>query len=114
MSTKAKKQLPKFEVTSNSGFRVVHINAFFGGLSPVEGRITFYTDILEPRIKVGGKSGEMEVDKVNRERQIDIRMSVMDFVNLAGWMNGHIKRLEDQGILKKGELAKSRPADYSV
>jgi hypothetical protein len=114
MSTEPKKQPLKFEITSHSGFRVVHINHFFGGLSPVEGRITFYTDIIEPKIKVDGNPGEMEVDKVNRERQIDIRMSVMDFVNLAGWMNANIKRLEDQGILKKSELAKSKPADYSV
>jgi hypothetical protein len=114
MSATAKKQPPLFELTSNSEFRVVHINAFFGGLSPVEGRITFYTDILEPRIKADAKSGDMEVDKVNRERQIDIRMSVMDFVNLAGWMNSHIKRLEEQGILKKEEVAKSKSTDYSV
>jgi hypothetical protein len=114
MSTRPKKQVPQFEVTTHSAFRVVHINAFFGGLSPVEGRIAFFTDILEPRIIVGGKPGEMEIDKINRERQIDIRMSVMDFVNLAAWMNRHIKRLEDQGILKKGALAKSKPTDYTV
>jgi hypothetical protein len=29
-------------------------------------------------------------------------------------MNRHIKRLEDQGILKKSELAKSKPTDYTV
>ncbi|MCW4053454.1 MAG: hypothetical protein NWE84_00845 [Candidatus Bathyarchaeota archaeon] len=114
MSTKPKKLLPKFELTTRSEFRVVHINAFFGGLSPIEGRIAFFTDILEPKMKVGGNPGEMEVDKINRERQIDIRMSVMDFVNLAAWMNKHVKRLESQGILKKGEIAKSKPTNYTV
>jgi len=115
MPTTPKKEPPKFEVTSHADFRVVHVNAFFGGLSPVEGSITFCTDILEPRIKVGGQPGDMEVDRVNRERQIDVRLSVMDFVTLAGWMNNHIKRLEDQGYLKKEDIAKSKPkaTDYS-
>jgi hypothetical protein len=102
------------EVTNNPQFRVVHINAFFGGLSPIEGRIKFYTDILETRIKPDGKTGEMEIEKINRECQIDIRMSAIDFVALAGWMNAHIKRLEDRGILKKKDLAHDGQTDYSV
>jgi hypothetical protein len=116
MSTTPKKQPPRFEITSHPGFRVVHVNAFFGGLSPVEGSITFCTDILEPRIKVGGQPGDMEVNRVNRERQIDVRLSVVNFVALAGLMNDHIKRLEEQGYLKKEDIAKSKPkeTDYSV
>jgi hypothetical protein len=114
MATTSPKKIPLFETSQHSEFRVVHVNAFFGGLSPEEGRIIFYTDILEPRMKTGGKPGEMEVEKVNRERQIDIRMSVMGFVNLAGWMNSHIKRLEDQGILKKEDLTHPKQTDYSV
>jgi hypothetical protein len=114
MSTTSPKKVPKIEVSNHSQFRVVHINAFFGGLSPIEGRISFYTDILEPKMKTDGKLGEMEVEKINRERQIDIRMSALDFVRLAQWMNSHVKRLEDKGILKKEDLTSSKQTDYSV
>ncbi|MEX2737637.1 MAG: hypothetical protein Q6356_001020 [Candidatus Wukongarchaeota archaeon] len=114
MAKKPPSKIPKIEVSTNSEFRVVHINAFFGGLSPVEGSITFFTDILEPRMKAGGQARDMEVEKINRERQIDIRMSPIGFVNLATWMNSHIKRLEDAGILKKTDLKRSKQADYSV
>src|SRR3989337_36623 len=101
MTTTPPKKIPRIETSTHPEFRVVHINEFFGGVSPIEGRITFYTDILEPKMKTDGQPGEMEVDRINRERQIDIRMSVMDFVRLAGWMNSHIKRLEEQGILQQ-------------
>jgi hypothetical protein len=104
---------PKIETSTSSAFRVVHANAFFGGLNPVEGRIVFYTDILEPQMKTGGNIGEMELERINRERQVDIRLSPMDFVNLAAWMNAHIKRLEEKGIIKKADL-KPKQADYSV
>ena len=56
----------------------------------------------------------MEIEKINRELQVDIRLSIMNFVRFAEWMKGYIKRLEDQGILKKGEIAKSKPTDYTV
>jgi len=114
MSTETLKKAPKIETSAHPDFRVVHINAFFGGLSPLEGRITFYTDILEAKIKENGKVGEMEIGMIRRESQIDIRMSPMDFVNLAGWMNSHIKRLVDQGILKKEDVNRSKQSDLSI
>jgi len=114
MTTTPPKKFPKIELSKHPAFRVVHVNGFFGGLSPVEGRITFFTDILEPTMKANGTKGEMEVEKINRESQIDLRMSIMDFVGLAQWMNTHIKRLEEQGILKKEDLAKPKQTDYSV
>ena len=114
MATIPPAKIPKIEITSHPNFRVAIVNGFFGGLSANDGRIMFYTDILEPKMKTNGKPGEMEVEKINRERQIDIRMSVMDFVRLATWMNSHIKRLEEQGILKKEDLMHPKQTDYSV
>jgi len=114
MATTPPAKVPKIEVTVHPDFRVVIANGNFGGLTPNDGRIMFYTDIFEPRVKIGGKLGEMEIERINRQCQIDVRMSVMDFVNLAAWMNDHIKRLEDQGILKKEDLIRSKQTDYSV
>jgi hypothetical protein len=114
MAKKPPSKIPRIEVSTSSEFRVIHVNAFFGGLNPVEGRIIFYTDIFEPEMKTGGKVGEMELNKVNRECEVDIRMSPADFVNLATWMNGHIKRVEDAGLLKKADLTRSKKTDYSV
>ena len=108
MATTVKPKAPKFELSSHPDFRVVHANAFFGGLNPLEGRITFYTDILEPKMKESENVGDMEVDKVQRERQIDLRLSPMDFINLANWMNSHIKRLEDLGLLKKEDITRKQ------
>lgn len=115
MTAKTKKLQLKFELTKHPAFRVINVNQFFGGLSPNDGRIQFYTDIFVTKMKTGEKPGDMEVEKINRELQVDIRLSVMDFVRLATWMNTHVKRLEDQGMLKKGKHDKSsRPTDYSV
>jgi hypothetical protein len=107
-TTPVKAKAPKIELSSHPDFRVVHVNAFFGGLNPLEGRITFYTDILEPKMKEDGNVGEMEVDKILREQQIDLRLSPMDFITLANWMNSHIKRLADLGLIKKEDITKKQ------
>jgi hypothetical protein len=114
LATKTPIKPPKFELSSHPDFRVVHINAFFGGLNPIEGRITFYTDIIVPKMKESENVGDMEIDKIRRESQIEIRMAPMDFITLAGWMNGHIKRLEDLGLLKKEDLTRSKQQNFPV
>ena len=95
---------PLFSSTLNSGcFGVIHTSGFFGALNPTEGVIKFYLDIAEPKIKTGGKPGEMELDKITREFQVEIRMAPPVFMALAGWANAHIKDLEKKGILKRGK-----------
>ena len=75
----------------------------------------FFAQLIVCVLAIGdGNVGEMEVEKINRERQIDIRMSPMAFVNLAAWMNTHIKRLEEKGILRKKDLKSSKQTDYTV
>lgn len=114
MTETVKPKAPKFELSSHPDFRVVHVNAFFGGLNPIEGRITFYTDIIEPKMKENGNAGDMELDKVQREQQIDLRFSPMDFINLANWMNNHIKRLEESGLLKKEDIARTKQSNMPI
>ena len=107
--------LPSIVITKHPQFRVIHSNGIFGNLGADEGRIIFYTDIIEPRIKTGGKFGEMETDIINREQQVDIRMTTMQFIAVANWMNTHIKNLEDKGILKKAEQPQpKKPDEYRV
>lgn len=114
MTSTAKLKEPIFELSSHPDFRVVHVNAFFGGLNPIEGRITFYTDIIEPKLKDSEVAGDMELGKVQRERQIDLRFSPMDFINLANWMNSHIKRLEDSGLIKKEDIARTKQSNMPI
>jgi hypothetical protein len=107
--------LPRIVITKHPQFRVVHSNGIFGTLGADEGRITLYTDLVEPRIKTGGQFGEMETDMINREIQVDIRMTTMQFILVANWMNEHIKKLEEKGILKKAELpSQKKPDEYRV
>jgi len=102
------------EITKNPDFRVVHMNGVFGTLTPAQGNMIFYTDIFEPRCKTGGQFGEMEPERVNRELQIDVRMSLDDFMGLANWMNQHIKNLEEKGLIKKPEQKTQDESKYSV
>lgn len=106
---------PRIVISKHPQYRVIHSNGIFGVLGPDEGRMTFYTDIVEPRIKTGGQFGEMETDLINREIQVDIRMTTMQFISVANWMNAHIKELEDKGILKRAELpSQKKPDEYRV
>jgi hypothetical protein len=109
-----KPKIPKMELSKHPDFRVVHVNAFFGGLNPMEGNIMFYTNILEPKIKEGGTAGELEVDKVQMECQIDLRMSPLSFISLANWMNSNVKRMEELGLLKKEDIERSKQLNIPI
>ena len=108
------RRAPRVEITKNPNYRVVHSNGIFGGLNPTEGSIAFFTDILEPKMKEGAP-GEMELDAIKREMQIEIRMNVQEFISLSNWMNGHIKRLQDLGVLKTENIGPDKKKlDYGV
>lgn len=91
-------KLPKFELKKNPEFKIYYVNGVFGTVTPMEGRMTFYIDRLEPKFKEGGKPAEMETDRVDRELLMEIRMSPLEFKSIAEWMTNHIKRLEKDGI----------------
>lgn len=105
---------PKIETTKHPEFRVIHVNGVFGAVKADEGFLKFYLDIYEPRIKAGGKLGEMEVDKVTREFQVEVRMSSLKFMSIANWMQGHIKELEKKGILKVEKKRRKGVETYRV
>jgi len=100
---------PKIDITKHPQFRVIHISGFFGGLHPHEGEIKFYLDIAEPKIKAGGKPGEMDLDKITREMQVEVRMSPVNWMSMAAWMEQHIERLEKAGVLKREKKKPLKP-----
>jgi hypothetical protein len=82
---------PKIEVAESPDFRVVYASGVFGGLDPNDSRIIFFLDRLKPKIKSGGK-GRMELDKVEREMQVEVHMSPHQFMAVAKWMADHAQR----------------------
>jgi len=105
---------PKIDITKHPEFRVVHVNNFLGTLNTNEGTIKFYLDIIEPRIKTGGKPGEMEVDRITREFQVEVRMSPRAFMALADWATACVNELEKKGVLKREKKPKKEGQTYRV
>ncbi len=91
---------PKFEITESPGYRVVYVSGVFGGLDPNDGRIIFFLDRIKP--KMGGrKKGAMELEKVNRELQVEVHMSPPQFISVARWMMEHAQRFKKK--IKSGK-----------
>ncbi len=96
----AKKKL-EFEVKEASDFKVLYVTGAFGGLDAHEGRIIFFVDRVVPKLK-DKRTGAMEVGKIVRELQIELRMTPARFKSIAMWMLEHVKRFEKQfGKLKE-------------
>ncbi len=82
---------PKMVVTESSDYKVAYASGVFGGLDPNDGRIIFFLDRLKPKIKPGGK-GAMDLDRVERELQVEVHMSPHQFLAVAKWMADHANR----------------------
>lgn len=85
-------------VTKSSDYKVVYVTGAFGGLNPVEGRIIFYLDRIVPKVKEE-PMGVMEIREIERELQIEIHMSPATWISIAEWMQGHISKLKEKGII---------------
>ena len=90
-ASKPRGKVPVIEVTEGSGFRPVYASGVFGGLDPNDGRMIFFLDRLKPKVRKGKTA--MELNKVERELQVEVHMSPNQFVSVAKWMNEHVKRL---------------------
>jgi len=91
---------------------VFHINGVFGGCDPREGRIIFYMDRLELKMKEGGRPGEMETDKIVREFLVEVRMSPFEFKSIYDWMGNRINILEKAGYKFPKKPKQSEKATY--
>jgi len=87
------------EITENPDYKVVYTSGVFGGLDPNDGRIIFFLDRLKPKMKTR-KKGAMELEKINRELQVEVHMSPPQFMSIAKWMMDHAQRFQKK--LKSG------------
>jgi hypothetical protein len=86
-------KIPDFEIVDGENFKVIYATGAFGGLAPNDGRIVLYIDLMKTK-PVRGQPGKEELDKIVRERQIEIHMSPATWKSLARWMAGHVDQLE--------------------
>ena len=92
---------PKITLSKHPEFKVIHVNGAWILLKPDEGFMKFFLDIAEPKIRTGGKPGQVDMDFINREFQVEVRMSIIQFMQMFGYMEAHIKELEKKGIIKR-------------
>ena len=99
MAVKAPK-IPKIDVTESSDFKAVYASGVFGGLDPNDGRMIFFLDRIKPKVKKLTKA-VMELDKVERELQVEVHMSPAQFISVAKWMSGHADKFQKAFKSKK-------------
>jgi hypothetical protein len=87
-------------ITKSADFRLFYSSGAFGGLNPMDARMTFYVDRVMPEIDIE-KPGNMKSGRVERELQVEVHMSPQQFVSLYHWMGSHIERMEKEGVLVK-------------
>lgn len=92
----------KPKIVKSPDYKAIYTTGAFGSLTALEGRIIFYLDRIIPRIK-DEPPGDMETGEVERELLVEVHMSPPQWVSLSDWMQGHIKRLKEQGVLVKKE-----------
>jgi hypothetical protein len=104
----------EIRITKSPDFKLVYSNGVFGGLSPVEGRMSFYVDRITPKL-VEDLPGQMKTDYVERELQVEVHMSPQQFISTFYWMKHHIERMKKAGIFvdKKEIPKKSKPKKES-
>ncbi len=86
-----KVRVPKIEITESGDFRAVYASGVFGGLDPNDGRMIFFLDRIKPKMKTG-KKNVMQLEKVNRELQVEVHMSPNQFLSVAKWMHEHAQK----------------------
>lgn len=103
--SEVKEGKPEIKITKSSDFRMFYSTGIFGGLSPLEGRMLFFVDRFVPKI-VDDTVGQMATDSVERELQVEVHMSPEVFISTYKWMEAHIRRMKEEGILVEGEKPK--------
>jgi hypothetical protein len=72
-----------------------------------------YLDVLKTK-PVRGEPGQEEVDKVIRERQVEVHMSPATWKSMAKWMMEHVQRVEKQfGAIPEEPVSSSAKTDSS-
>ncbi len=108
------KIIPRTDITKHPDFRVIFASGALASVKGDEGFLKFYIDVVEPKIKAGGKPGEMDVDRITREFQVEIRLTTARFLSLSNLMAAHVKELEKKGILKREKKPSAEAETYRV
>ncbi|MBA7639283.1 hypothetical protein ES703_46941 [subsurface metagenome] len=87
--------IPDYRITKSPDFRMIYVNGAFGSVNPHEGRITFYADRIFP--KITDEKGTMSTDYVERELQIEVKMSPSEYLSLYNWMEKYVEKLKGMG-----------------
>lgn len=87
--------IPDYRITKSPDFRMIYVNGAFGSVNLREGRITFYADRIIP--KITDEKGQMSTDYIERELQIEVKMSPSEYLSLYRWMEGYVKKLKEKG-----------------
>lgn len=109
-------RLPEFEVEESEDYREIHVDGVFGGLNPSGAKVVLLTDKQKPKMKRGGKPGQMELDKIVRETQAELHMSPIQFKSVVKWMTQKLKQYEDRfgeiKLEKEGKGEGPTPTGY--
>ena len=109
MDAKTVQELFDFHVIvryQSGDFRAVYASGVFGGLDPNDGRMIFFLDRIKPKMK-SGKKNVMQLEKVNRELQVEVHMSPNQFLSVAKWMHEHAQKFGKKVKSSKKETSTS-------
>lgn len=90
------KEVPDFEIKKADDYKEAHLDGVFGGLNPNGAKLMVYTEEHMPKINPRGKPGNMTLDKIERELQVELHMSPVQFKSLFNWMKRHLENYEDK------------------
>ena len=88
--------VPDFEVEKSEDFKEVHLDGVFGGLNPKGAKMMIYTEKHMPEVNPRGKPGNMKLSQIERELQVELHMSPVQFKSLFQWMKKHLENYEDK------------------
>ncbi len=94
------KKVPDFEVEKSEDYKQTNVDGVFGYMNPKGAKMMIYTEKPIPAINPRGKPGSMTLDKIQRELQVELHMSPVQFKSLFQWMKKHLEKYED----KYGEI----------
>ena len=106
--------IPDFEIEDSEHFRLIYATGASGGLAPNDGRIILYVDRIKTK-PVPGKPGQVAVEKIVRERQIEVHVSPATWKSIVKWMSKHLERIEKQfGKIPEKPMPKQSESSSSI
>ena len=88
-------EIPEFEIKDSEVFKIIYATGAFGGLAPNDGRIILFVERLQTG-PVRGQPGQERVEKVIRERLVEIHVTPATWKSIARWMQDHVTNFEKQ------------------